>query len=47
MPQTAENILNSLGQKSVELFSDHVEWGTQLAGSSYGEKSILFPKKDR
>ena len=47
MPQIAEKILNSLGQKSVELFGDQLQWGSGLAGSSYGEKSILFPKKER
>ena len=46
MPEIAEKILNSLGQKSVELFADKLEWGDELAGSEFGEKSILFPKKE-
>ena len=46
MPEIAEKILNSLGQKSVELFADKLEWGDELAGSEFGEKSILFPKRN-
>jgi methionyl-tRNA synthetase len=46
MPDISEKILNSLGENSVELFVDQLEWGNQLAGSKYGEKSILFPKKE-
>ena len=46
MPEIAEKILNSLGQKSVKLFADKLEWSNQLAGSEFGEKSILFPKKE-
>lgn len=46
MPEIAEKILNSLGQKSVELFADKLEWGDELAGSEFGIKSILFPKKE-
>ena len=46
MPEISEKILNSLGQNSVELFADKLEWSNQLAGSEFGEKSILFPKKE-
>ena len=46
MPEIAEKILNSLGQKSVQLFADKLEWSNQLAGSGFGEKSILFPKTE-
>ena len=46
MPTISEKILNSLGQNSVELFVDQLGWGNQLAGSKYGEKSILSPKKE-
>ena len=46
MPEIAEKILNSLGQKSVELFANKLEWGDELIGSEFGEKTILFPKND-
>ena len=47
MPQISEKILNSLGQNSVELFDEQLQWGNKLSGSEFGEKSILFPKNDR
>jgi methionyl-tRNA synthetase len=47
MPQISEKILNSLGQNSVELFDEQLQWGNKLSGSAFGEKSILFPKNDR
>lgn len=47
MPQISEKILNSLGQNSVELFDEQLQWSNKLSGSAFGEKSILFPKNDR
>lgn len=46
MPEISEKILSSLGENSVELFGDQLKWSNQLAGSKFGEKSILFPKKE-
>ena len=46
MPEIARKNLKQSWTKSVELFADNLEWSNQLAGSEFGEKSILFPKKE-
>lgn len=46
MPQISEKILNCLGQNLVSSFDEQLEWGGRLAGSKYGDKTILFPKKE-
>lgn len=46
MPTVSEKVLACLNQKPVEGFDDTLDWSHQLKGESFGEKVILFPKKD-
>lgn len=46
MPTASEKVLSCLNQKPVERFGNMLEWSQQLKGEAFGEKLILFPKKD-
>jgi methionyl-tRNA synthetase len=46
MPEIAAKVLKLLGSSSIESYEGQLEWGNSLAGGTFGEKMILFPKNE-
>ena len=46
MPNISYRILKLMSAETLELFEGQLEWGDTLAHNAFGDKEILFPKKD-
>lgn len=46
MPNISNKLLNLLSEEPIESFGSQLEWGQSLAGNAFGDKVILFPKKE-
>ena len=46
MPDIAAKVLKLLDAEPINAYEGQLEWGDSLAGGSFGEKMILFPKNE-